>query len=173
MCKAKGKMTWKACAEGGDRLWLRHEVRAELSAEFYFKLTVDERAEVVSERLDVEHSRIEEIIHNKLLGETVSKMPDCMFKDVERFSRRFGGHNLADLFFLTLKRFGVSNMQGRSGILAKLIPESCKNELLCSELQEIQDGIEEYTDAGVILETQVLACFHVQVQSVTGCQHQI
>ena len=39
------------------------------------------------------------------------------------------------------------------GILAKLISDSCKNKRLHSELQEIQDRIEEYTDAGLILET--------------------
>ena len=37
--KAKSKLAWKAYAEGGDRLWLRHEVRAELSAETFFKLS--------------------------------------------------------------------------------------------------------------------------------------
>ena len=148
--KAKGKMTWKACAEDGDRLWLRHEVRAELSAEAFFELNVAERAEAVHENLDIEHSRKDDIIHNKLLNETVSKLPDCIFRDVERFSRRFGGYNLADVIFLILKRVGVSNANQRASIIAKLIPENCKNRDLHGELQEIQDRTEAYSEAGLI-----------------------
>ena len=84
------------------------------------------------------------------MNETVSKLPDCIFKDVERFSRRFGGYNLADAIFLILKRVGVSNANQRASILARLIPEKCKNRDLHGELQEIQDRIEEYSEAGLI-----------------------
>ena len=76
------------------------------------------------------------------MNETVSKLPDCIFRDVERLSRRLGGYNLADVIFLTLKRVGASNAYQRASILAKLIPEDCKNRDLHGELEEIQDRIE-------------------------------
>ena len=164
--KAKGKKIWASCAEGGDRVWLRHEVAAEEAAEQYFSLTVAERSNVRCQQLDVELTRIEKIIHNKLLAKTVLQLPDRIFADVERFARRTGDYNLADMMFFIMKRFGISNTRARQDVLGKLIPTECKNEKLHAELQQIQDRVEEYFESGLLLESHDFSKYFLALQNL-------
>ena len=73
---------------------------------------------------------------------------------------------MADVIFLILKRFGVSNIKSRNDVLSKLIPEKCENENLHAELQEIQDRVEEYIDSGLLSESHDFSNYFLSLQNL-------
>ena len=149
---AKGRMTWEACApHTGGCLWLRHETQAEVSAEQWGAKTADERAEVVkNESITVPMSRFEIQVHNKLITETLHKLPDAIYKDCERFLRRVGDISLADALFRVFKKFKIFNVNDRLSMINALVPSSCSDTSLHAVLSDVQERVEEWRENNTI-----------------------
>ena len=144
---AKGRMAWEACApHTGSCLWLRHETRAEVASDQWAAKTADERAEVVkNESIIVPMSRFEIQVHNKLITETLQKLPDAIYKDCERFLRRVGDITLADALFRVFKKFKIFNVNDRLSMINALVPSSCSDTSLHAVLSDVQEWRENGT----------------------------
>ena len=149
---AKGRMAWEACAPNtGSKLWLRHEAAADVEAVAWADMTADQRAEQnANKTVEVDMSRFEITVHNKLIGETIAKLPDTIYRDCDRFMRRVGDITLADALFRVFKKFKILNVKDRLSIINALVPESCTNVNLYSALSEIQERVTEWRETELL-----------------------
>ena len=114
-------------------------------------MTAETRASTsYTESLQVEMSRFEIQVHSKLIGDTLLKLPDVLYKDCERFLRRTGDITLADALFRVFKKFKALNVNDRLSVVKSLVPASCPNAALYIVLSEIQERVEEWRESNLI-----------------------
>ena len=149
---------WLSCAPNtGSKLWLRHEAAADVEAVAWADMTADQRAEQnANKTVEVDMSRFEITVHNKLIGETIAKLPDTIYRDCDRFIRRVGEITLADALFRVFKKFKILNVKDRLSIINALVPESPKEPIdtheVISRLVDNSDFMEVQPDfAGNVL----------------------
>ena len=139
-------------AGGGAAAWSPDGgAAADVEAVAWADMTADQRAEQnANKTVEVDMSRFEITVHNKLIGETIAKLPDTIYRDCDRFIRRVGEITLADALFRVFKKFKILNVKDRLSIINALVPESCTNVNLYSVLSEIQERVTEWRETELL-----------------------